>query len=94
MYPKEFIQSPNINQMTIQKSLPLPGDRELTEVDIEVNAEIMRRLLVFLGMQDLDAKKAVEKPQVIVKAKLINNNGKSLNFMNLLIVPGEEFLLR
>ena len=55
--------------MTIQKSLSLPGDTELTEVDVEVNAEIMRRLLVFLGMQDLDAKKTVEKPQVIVKAK-------------------------
>ena len=55
--------------MMIQKSL-LPGDTELTEVDVEVNAEIMRRLLVFLGMQDLDAKKTVEKPQVIVKAKL------------------------
>ena len=38
----------------------------------------MRRLLVFLGMQDLDAKKIVEKPQVVVKAKLINNNGKSI----------------
>jgi len=38
----------------------------------------MRRLLVFLGMQDLEAKKIVEKPQVIVKAKLINNNGKSI----------------
>ena len=37
---------------------------------LRVNAEIMRRLLVFLGMQDLDAKKRIEKPQVIVKAKL------------------------
>ena len=36
----------------------------------------MRRLLVFLGMQDLEAKKTIEKPQVIVKAKLVNNNGK------------------
>ena len=29
-------------------------------------------------MQDLEAKKTVEKPQVIVKAKLINNNGTSI----------------
>ena len=64
--------------MMKKKSLSLPGDSELTEVDLEVNAEIMRRLLVFLGMQDLDAKKIIEKPQVIVKAKLINNNGTSI----------------
>ena len=56
----------------------LPGDSELTEVDVEVNAEIMRRLLVFLGMQDLEAKKTIEKPQAIIKAKLINNNGTSI----------------
>ena len=50
---------------------PVPsGDKKLTEVDVQINAEIMRRLLVFLGMQDLDAKKTIEKPQVIVKAKL------------------------
>jgi len=58
---------------------PVPsGDIELTEVDMQINAEIMRRLLVFLGMQDLDAKERIEKPQVIVKAKLVNNNGKSI----------------
>jgi outer membrane protein assembly factor BamC len=60
------------------KEPTLPGDSELTEVDVEVNAEIMRRLLVFLGMQDLEAKKTIEKPQVIVKAKLVNNNGASI----------------
>jgi len=54
------------------------GDKELTEVDVQINAEIMRRLLVFLGMQDLEAKKTIEKPQVIVKAKLVNNDGKSI----------------
>ena len=58
---------------------PVPsGDIELTEVDMQINAEIMRRLLVFLGMQDLEAKKTIEKPQVIVKAKLVNNNGTSI----------------
>ncbi|MDA9226763.1 outer membrane protein assembly factor BamC [Methylophilaceae bacterium] len=62
-----------------EKKEPVPsGDIELTEIDLQINAEIMRRLLVFLGMQDLEAKKIVEKPQVIVKAKLINNNGKSI----------------
>ena len=62
-----------------EKKEPVPsGDIELTEIDLQINAEIIRRLLVFLGMQDLDAKKIVEKPQVIVKAKLINNNGKSI----------------
>jgi outer membrane protein assembly factor BamC len=62
-----------------EKKEPVPsGDIELTEIDVQINAEIMRRLLVFLGMQDLDAKKTVEKPQVIVKANLINNNGKSI----------------
>jgi len=54
------------------------GDKELTEVDVQINAEIMRRLLVFLGMQDLEAKKTIEKPQVIVKAKIVNNNGNSI----------------
>ena len=54
------------------------GDIELTEVDMQINAEIMRRLLVFLGMQDLDAKERIEKPQVIVKAKLVNDNGKAI----------------
>jgi len=54
------------------------GDKELTEVDLQINAEIMRRLLVFLGMQDLDAKKTIEKPQVIVKAKIVNDNGKAI----------------
>ena len=29
-------------------------------------------------MQDLEAKKTVEKPQTIIKAKLINNNGTSI----------------
>jgi outer membrane protein assembly factor BamC len=58
---------------------PVPsGDIELTEVDMQINAEIMRRLLVFLGMQDLDAKEKIEKPQVILKAKLINDNGKAI----------------
>jgi outer membrane protein assembly factor BamC len=58
---------------------PVPsGDKELKEVDIQINAEIMRRLLVFLGMQDLEAKKTIEKPQVILKAKLVNNNGRSI----------------
>jgi outer membrane protein assembly factor BamC len=58
---------------------PVPsGDIELTEVDMQINAEIMRRLLVFLGMQDLDAKERIEKPQVIVKAKLVNDNGKAI----------------
>ena len=58
---------------------PVPsGDIELTEVDMQINAEIMRRLLVFLGMQDLDAKERIEKPQVIVKAKLVNENGKAI----------------
>ena len=60
-----------------KESVP-SGDIELTEVDMQINAEIMRRLLVFLGMQDLEAKKTIEKPQVIVKAKLINSNGKSI----------------
>ena len=54
------------------------GDKELTEVDLQINAEIMRRLLVFLGMQDLDAKKTIEKPQFIVKAKIVNDNGKAI----------------
>ena len=61
-----------------KKEPTLPGDSELTEVDLEVNAEIMRRLLVFLGMQDLDATKIIEKPEVIVKARLINKNGPSI----------------
>ena len=62
-----------------EKKEPVPsGDIELTEVDLQINAEIMRRLLVFLGMQDLEAKKTIEKPQVILKAKLVNDNGKAI----------------
>ena len=61
------------------KKPSIPSNVKLTEADFEVNAEIMRRLLVFLGMQDLDAEKKVKKPQVIVKAKLIeNDNGVSI----------------
>ena len=61
------------------KKPSIPSDVKFTEADFEVNAEIMRRLLVFLGMQDLDAEKKVKKPQVIVKAKLIeNDNGVSI----------------
>jgi len=61
------------------KKPSIPSDVKLTEADYEVNAEIMRRLLVFLGMQDLDAEEKVKKPQVIVKAKLIkNDNGASI----------------
>ena len=57
---------------------PVPsGDIELTEADLQINAEIMRRLLVFLGMQDLDAKKIVEKPKVITKAEMVNDDDGS-----------------
>ena len=76
--PERVYSIPEYKSDDDPKEPKLPGDTELTEVDVEVNAEIMRRLLVFLGMQDLDAKKTVEKPQVVVKAKLIDNNGKSI----------------
>lgn len=76
--PENVYSIPEYKSEDEPKEPTLPGDSKLTEVDVEVNAEIMRRLLVFLGMQDLDAKKTVEKPQVIVKAKLINNDGKSI----------------
>ena len=56
--------------MMSQKRQPVPsGDTELTEVDVEVNAEIMRRLLVFLGMQDLDAKKKLKSLKLLLKQK-------------------------
>ena len=75
----QFIQIPEYKSDDDPKEEAVPpGDKELTEVDVQINAEIMRRLLVFLGMQDLDAKKTIEKPQVIVKAKLVNNDGKSI----------------
>ncbi len=67
--PERVYSIPEYKSDDEPKEATLPGDTELTEVDVEVNAEIMRRLLVFLGMQDLDAKKTVEKPQVIAKAK-------------------------
>ena len=51
------------------KEATFPGDTELTEVDVEVNAEIMRRLLVFLGMQDLDAKKKLKSLKLLLKQK-------------------------
>ena len=76
--PSTVYSIPEYKSDDEKKEPTLPGDSELTEVDVEVNAEIMRRLLVFLGMQDLEAKKRTEKPQVIIKAKLINNNGTSI----------------
>ena len=77
-YPSRDLAIPEYKSDDDPKE-PVPsGDIELKEVDIQINAEIMRRLLVFLGMQDLEAKKTIEKPQVIVKAKLVNNNGRSI----------------
>ena len=76
--PSTVYSIPEYKSDDEKKEPTLPGDSELTEVDLEVNAEIMRRLLVFLGMQDLDATKIIEKPEVIVKARLINKNGPSI----------------
>ena len=76
--PSKVYSIPEYKSDDEKKEPTLPGDSELTEVDLEVNAEIMRRLLVFLGMQDLDATKIIEKPEVIVKARLINKNGPSI----------------
>ena len=72
--PSTVYQIPEYVSDEDPKKPALPGDSELTETDIEVNAEIMRRLLVFLGLQDLDAEKRIEKPQIIVKAQLIKND--------------------
>jgi outer membrane protein assembly factor BamC len=76
--PEKVYSIPEYKSDEEKKESVPSGDIELTEIDLQINAEIIRRLLVFLGMQDLDAKKIVEKPQVIVKAKLIDNNGKSI----------------
>ena len=76
--PSTVYSIPEYKSDDEKKEPTLPGDSELTEVDLEVNAEIMRRLLLFLGMQDLDATKIIEKPEVIVKARLINKNGPSI----------------
>ena len=75
--PERVYSIPEYKSDDEPKEATLPGDTELTEVDVEVNAEIMRRLLVFLGMQDLDAKKIVEKPQVITKAEMVNDDDGS-----------------
>jgi len=77
--PSTAYQIPEYKSDDDPKEEAVPsGDKELTEVDMQINAEIMRRLLVFLGMQDLDAKERIEKPQVIVKAKIVNNDGKAI----------------
>ena len=77
--PSRVYQIPEYKSDDDQKKQALPGDSQLTETDVEVNAEIMRRLLIFLGLQDLDAEKRIENPQIIVKAKLINNeNGNTI----------------
>ena len=77
--PERVYSIPEYKSDDEPKEATLPGDTELTEVDVEVNAEIMRRLLVFLGMQDLDAKKIVEKPKVITKAEMVNDvDGSSI----------------
>ena len=55
--PEKVYSIPAYKSDDDTKEPTLPGDSKLTEVDVEVNAEIMRRLLVYLGMQDLDAKK-------------------------------------
>ena len=75
--PERVYSIPEYKSDDEPKEATLPGDTELTEVDVEVNAEIMRRLLVFLGMQDLDAKKIVEKPKVITKAEMVNDDDGS-----------------
>ena len=72
--PSTVYQIPEYVSDDDPKKPALPGDSELTETDIEVNAEIMRRLLVFLGLQNLDAEKRIEKPQIIVKAQLVKND--------------------
>ena len=75
--PEKVYSIPAYKSDDDTKEPTLPGDSKLTEVDVEVNAEIMRRLLVFLGMQDLDAKKIVEKPKVITKAEMVNDDDGS-----------------
>lgn len=75
--PSRVYSIPEYKSDDDPKEVALPGDSKLTETDVEVNAEIMRRLLVFLGMQDLDAQKRIEKPEVIVKAKLVKNDNET-----------------
>ena len=75
--PSRVYSIPEYKSDDDPKEVALPGDSKLTETDVEVNAEIMRRLLVFLGIQDLDAQKRIEKPEVIVKAKLVKNDNET-----------------
>ncbi len=45
------------------------------QLDFEINAEVLRRLMVYLGMTDFNAEKRIKNPQVIVRAELEKDGG-------------------
>ena len=55
---------------------------EMKVEDYEINSEILRRLMIKLGATDFDAKEKIERPQVIVKAELINTEQGKFIQMN------------
>ena len=55
---------------------------EMKVEDYEINSEILRRLMIKLGATDFDAKEKIERPQVIVKAELINTEQGNFIQMN------------
>ena len=47
-----------------------------TEIkDFEINSEVLRRLMVYLGVADLDAEQKFKNPKVIQKAELVEESG-------------------
>ena len=45
--------------------------------DYEIDSELLTRLMIKLGASDLDAKKIVDSPKILVKAELIINQNES-----------------
>ena len=54
----------------ISENIDTKEKRELD--DYEIDSELLTRLMIKLGSSDLDAKKKVENPEILIKAELIN----------------------
>jgi len=61
-------------------TIPMSG--EVRAQEIEINAEVFRRLMIYLGLADRDAKEKIENPNVIVKAELVVDSDGSFVSLN------------
>ena len=54
------------------EGIPVNAKTEIQ--DFEINSEVLRRLMVYLGVADLDAEKKFNNPKVIQKAELVKES--------------------